>query len=363
MSAPSAYDKLSKTDINNFRNKLLAWYDENHRKLPWRAPPGFQGDPYHVWLSEIMLQQTVVAAVISYFLKFVKAWPTVHDLAKAPVEDVMEAWAGLGYYARARNLHKCAKVVSVQLNGKFPNSIEALKELPGIGDYTSAAITAIAFDKPATVVDGNVERVVARYFNLQEPLPGVKKSLKEHAALLSEGWADRPGDFAQAMMDLGAVICIPKAPRCALCPVSKKCQGRLAGQAAELPRRAPKKAKPQKFGHVYWIINEKDEVLFERRPDTVMLGGMRGLPTSEWVIKGEARPKMAAFLKKHKPGKIARDARIFHSFTHFDLELEGRAYKVRRADIKGDQYIWIARDKLLKLELPTLFKKFVKIMA
>ncbi|HEY8192168.1 MAG TPA: A/G-specific adenine glycosylase, partial [Alphaproteobacteria bacterium] len=306
--------KLSETSINSFRKSLLAWYDKNRRVLPWRALPGQAADPYRVWLSEIMLQQTVVAAVIPYFLKFTERWPRVADLAAAPAEDVMSAWAGLGYYARARNLHKCVQAVAGQ-GGKFPSDIESLQELPGIGDYTSAAIAAIAFDKPATVVDGNVERVVARYFKITEPLPAGKKEIRVHAGYLSDGRTDRPGDFAQAMMDLGATVCTPQSPRCGFCPVNAGCEARKAGIVEQLPARAKKVPKPYKYGHVYWITDRKGRVLFERRPDKGLLAATVGLPTSEWKEGRSAHASFAlAALKGNRP---VRDHKIFHSFTHF----------------------------------------------
>ncbi len=362
MSGHRERGKTSNPDVNSFRKSLLGWYDRHRRVLPWRALPGMKADPYHVWLSEIMLQQTVVAAVRPYFLKFLEKWPTVHDLAAAPQEDVMQAWAGLGYYARARNLHKCAKEVSGAWKGRFPDNEEELKSLPGIGDYTAAAIAAIAFDRPATVVDGNVERVVARYFQVEEPLPGSKKKLRELAGRLAEGRADRPGDFAQAMMDLGATICTPKSPRCALCPLHDGCAGKKAGIAAELPRRGLKKKKPQKFGYVYWIMDKKGRVLLERRGEDMMLGGMVGLPTSDWHEKGTGLPANRA--PAGKPVRKARkDLRIFHSFTHFDLELEGKVLQADKSDIPaGGVYFWSGWENIDSIGLPSLFKKFVKIM-
>ena len=209
MSSGAALHKVSAAEIVFFRNSLLGWYDLNRRTLPWRAPPGMVADPYHVWLSEIMLQQTVVAAVMPYFTRFVERWPTVAALAAAPQEEIMKNWAGLGYYARARNLHKCAQAVTAEYGGVFPDRQDSLRALPGIGEYTSAAITAIAFDRPATVIDGNIDRVLARYFNVEEPFPAGKKAVRHYAERLSAGRTDRPGDFAQAMMDLGATVCIP----------------------------------------------------------------------------------------------------------------------------------------------------------
>ena len=365
VTGPGASGNLNKKTINSFRKNVLACYDVNRRRLPWRALPGYEADPYQVWLSEIMLQQTVVTAVIPYFLKFVQRWPTVHDLAAASNEDVMEAWAGLGYYARARNLHKCAKVVSAEYLGAFPSDEDELKKLPGIGYYTSAAIAAIAFSKPASVVDGNVERVLARWFTVQEPLPAGKKTLRSCAGLLADGRTDRPGDFAQAMMDLGATVCVPKTPRCGACPIRQNCGARLKGIASELPRRIPKRAKPQKFGYIYWISNDKGQILFERRPDDGLLGGMPGLPTSEWIERKERQTlPHAANVRKLKKALTPRDLRVFHSFTHFDLELEGVCLKSSKEGIADrDGAFWVDQSKVRNLGLPALFKKFVRIMG
>lgn len=345
--------------IDQFRQSILQWYDENRRVLPWRALPGQVANPYHVWLSEVMLQQTLVNAVIPYFLKFTEQWPTIHDLANAPQDDVMAAWAGLGYYARARNLHKCAKVASRNLNGVFPTDEKELKQLPGIGDYTAAAIASIAFDRPAVVVDGNIERVMARYFAITEPLPTGKKAIKAKAADLAQGRADRPSDYAQALMDLGAGVCIAKTPRCALCPLHKSCQGYQKGIAAQLPARAPKKEKPQKWGYIYWITNAQGEVLIDRRPETEMLGGMSGLPTSPWVKNGETLPEESG---------LDPVLSIRHSFTHFDLELHGIRINLQN-DEKNNfaedavRYRWKAAGEVEKMAFPTLFKKFVRLVC
>lgn len=361
MPSPNFAGKPSLKDINSFRKSLLGWYDKNRRVLPWRALPGQGADPYRVWLSEIMLQQTVVAAVIPYFLKFTERWPRIQDLAAASAEDVMSAWAGLGYYARARNLHKCAQEVAAR-GGVFPDTVEGLKALPGIGAYTSAAIAAIAFDKPATVVDGNVERVVARYFRITEPLPAGKKPIREYAGYLSDGRADRPGDFAQAMMDLGATVCTPQSPRCALCPVSAGCEARKIGLAEQLPARAAKAAKPYKYGHVYWITDKKGRVLFERRPDKGLLAATVGLPTSEWT---EGRAGHASFAMAAMKGvRPVRDHKIFHSFTHFDLELQGWTVGAGSlGTVDPARYFWVDGGNVAELGLPSLFKKFVKIMV
>lgn len=354
--------KQNKIDIDVFRKKILDWYDKHQRRLPWRAVSNGKvtetPNPYYVWLSEIMLQQTTVVTVGPYFEKFTSIWPSVHDLAKAEKEEVMHEWAGLGYYARARNLHKCAQVVSNDLDGTFPKEQQELEKLPGIGGYTSAAIRAIAFNKPANVVDGNIERIMARIFAIKGPLPDSKKKLKELAGYLSDGREDRPGDYAQALMDLGATICIPKSPKCVLCPVGDMCEARKIGIAETLPAKKPKKAKPQKFGILYWIKNESGDVLFERRPDNVMLGGMIGLPTSYWQSE---KPKNSIKSAQNL------DLKVKHSFTHFDLTLEIiAAQNLTKSQMSKilpeNDPIWVSQSKIGDLGVPTLFKKAVKLM-
>lgn len=339
--------KPDKRTVDGFRAAMLGWYDVHHRKMPWRSAPHTRPDPYHEWLSEIMLQQTTVPTVMRYFTRFIELWPTVRDLADAPVEQVMHEWAGLGYYARARNLHKCAKVIASEYGGVFPSDIEELKKLPGVGDYTANAIAAIAFDQPSIVVDGNVERVMARVFNIQAPLPAAKKDIKVAAGYMASGRTDRPGDYAQSLMDLGAMICTPSKPACGLCPVTRYCAAREIGNAEQLPRRAPKKEKPVKYGHLYWIEDKEGRVLLERRPETVMLGGMVGFPTSEWT---------------ETPPKTADDARILgqirHSFTHFDLYLD----ILKRPVPKAHDGWWVERAALSKSGLPTLFAKAVRLL-
>ncbi|MFP4313200.1 MAG: A/G-specific adenine glycosylase, partial [Alphaproteobacteria bacterium] len=277
--------KISDKKAEEFRGYMLEWYDKHKRTIPWRAMDGQKPDPYHVWLSEIMCQQTTVQAVVPYFLKFIDKWPRVHDLATAEREEVMKAWAGLGYYARARNLHKCAQIISGDYGGRFPENKADLLKLPGIGDYTSSAIAAMAFNKAETVVDGNVERIMARYLAIQTPLPKGKPDLKRAASLLFEGAHERPGDFAQSLMDLGATICTPRSPKCMICPIAEGCKAREQGIQDTLPAKEPQKPKPQKFGYVYWLHNDQGEYLLQTRPDTEMLGGMIALPTSEWLPK------------------------------------------------------------------------------
>lgn len=342
------------TDTDKIRSQMLGWYDRQGRDLPWRAKGNKRPDPYHVWLSEIMCQQTTIPAVMPYFLKFISKWPSVHDLAAAPQDDVMHEWAGLGYYARARNLHKCAKIISYDLNGAFPATAAELKKLPGIGDYTSAAIAAIVFDEPAPVIDGNVERVAARMFAFAEALPGAKTRLKKTAEQLYDGNRKRPGDLAQAYMDLGAMICTPTSPKCALCPVNGHCQAYHLGIAPELPRKEAKKAKPKRYGHYYWITNDEGAILFERRNEDRMMGGMLALPTTDWDLKRET-----STLKLDSPQKLSENYIVRHSFTHFDLELQGYTANFSPDD---PRFIWVDAGRLDGLGLPSLFKKAVKLM-
>jgi A/G-specific adenine glycosylase len=292
--------------------RLLAWYDNHARALPWRSAPGTPApDPYRVWLSEVMLQQTTVAAVQPYFARFVERWPDVAALAAADAADVMAAWAGLGYYSRARNLIACAREVA--RIGGFPDDEAGLRALPGLGAYTAAAVAAIAFDRPAVVVDANVERVVARLFAIAEPLPASRPAIRAAAATITPTL--RPGDFAQAMMDLGATICTARTPRCLLCPLRDICRAQAEGLADVLPAKISKKAKPHRTGHAWWI--ERDGMVWlVRRPGTGMLGGMRALPDDGWNARanGDATPPFAG---DWRSGGVVR-----HGFTHFDLDLQ-----------------------------------------
>lgn len=338
---------------NNSAHILLSWYDLHKRALPWRAMPDETPNPYYVWLSEVMLQQTTVNAVIPYFLKFVKTWPTVQHLANAQYEDVMSAWAGLGYYARARNLYKCAQTIVKDYNGLFPQDQKTLQSLPGIGDYTSAAIRSIAFDKPATVVDGNIERVMTRLYEVTDPLPHSKKQLKALASDFFVQEYSRPGDLAQALMDLGATICIPKVPRCALCPLIKICRAQQSGLAAALPYKIKKADKPKRFGHIYFVINEKNQILVERRPDKGLLGGTLGFPTSDWVEYKNEKPVVEHELLQYG---VPLNLSIFHVFTHFELELS--IYTVCKfTHIINKNQFWRDIDNLDAKEFPTVFKK------
>ncbi|MEM6487861.1 MAG: A/G-specific adenine glycosylase [Pseudomonadota bacterium] len=313
---------------------LLAWYDRHARRMPWRTGPaerraGVRPDPYRVWLSEVMLQQTTVATVTPRFERFVERWPTVAALAAARREDVLAEWAGLGYYARARNLHACAQAVARDHAGRFPDSEDALRGLPGVGAYTAAAVAAIAFDRPAAVVDGNVERVMARLFAETAPMPGVKERLRGHAARLTP--AHRPGDYAPAVMYLGATICTPRRPACALCPWQAPCRGRAAGIAETLPAKAPKKAKPTRHGIVYALFDRRGRVGTLIRPERGLLAGMRALPTGAWV-EGPAADDEPEGLPRPLAATGWRDAgTVDHVFTHFRLLLRVRIAETAEA--------------------------------
>lgn len=328
---------------DDFAIRLLGWYDRAARDLPWRIAPGSDAvpDPYRVWLAEVMLQQTTVAAVAGYFARFTARWPTVADLAAAADADVMAAWAGLGYYARARNLLACARAVVADHGGRFPGSEAALRALPGIGDYTAASVAAIAFGRPAVVIDANIERVIARHRLIETPLPMAKREIR--AALAPIVPADRPGDFAQALMDLGATICTPRSPACAICPLMADCRARGRADVERLPVKPPKKAKPHRHGLAHWI--ERDAAIWLiRRPDKGMLGGMRALPGGDW---GDARPAESGI------------ASVDHGFTHFDLTLTLVRREVPDAAAEG---IWWPIADLDAAGLPTLYRKLTDKM-
>ena len=308
---------MATQSIGNIQTGLLAWYDQHQRALAWRAFPGETVDPYLVWLSEIMLQQTTVAAVGKYYRDFTARWPTVIDLAAASLDAVLQRWAGLGYYARARNLHKCAQVVAGELNGVFPGNAHELAKLPGIGPYTAGAIAAIAFDEAVAAVDGNVERVVARLYAIETVLPDAKSEIRAIAERLVP--AQRPGDFAQAMMDLGATVCMPRRANCEICPLNAFCIGREQGIAQTLPRRKAKKRRPVRHGTVFWLERDDGAVLLRRRAETGLLGGMMEVPSSEWLETGHNGPAGQALV----PGMEWQEypAVVEHTFTHFHLKL------------------------------------------
>jgi A/G-specific adenine glycosylase len=337
--------------------RLLAWYDLHRRVLPWRARAGEAVDPYRVWLSEIMLQQTTVAAVGPYFSTFLARWPDVKALAAAPLDAVLTAWAGLGYYARARNLHKCAQVVARDYGGRFPDTEAGLLELPGIGGYTAAAIAAIAFGRRAVVMDANIERVVSRLHRIATPLPAAKPALKALTDALTPNL--RAGDFAQALMDLGATICTPRKPRCVLCPLREDCAAFKAGDAEDYPVKAPKAARPILHAVAYWMTLPDGAVLLRRRPEQGLLGGMMEIPTNTWRPKpwdaGEAEG-VAPFKARWRvlPGQVR------HIFTHIDLRLSMIAATVAE---RPDGMVAAPLDKLGDYALPSVMRKIVNAAA
>jgi A/G-specific adenine glycosylase len=336
--------------------RLLAWYDRHHRDLPWRVPPrdllrGVRPDPYRIWLSEVMLQQTGVETVKSYFSAFVDKWPTVEALAAALTEDVMKAWAGLGDYSRARNLKACADRVAAS-GGKFPDTEDSLRELPGIGAYTAAAIAAIAFNRPAAVVDGNIERVVSRLYSIKTPLPQAKAEIRAHVARMTP--ETRPGDFAQAMMDLGATICTPKRPRCMLCPLREECDA-TSGDPELFPVRPPKPEKPLRRGAAFIAVRSDGAILLRKRPEKGLLGGMTEVPTTGWSVRidGDTAPSAAPFA-----GNWRRVGRINHVFTHFSLELD--VFKTETGNAAPAGTFWSLPCDISGEALPTVMKKAIE---
>jgi len=332
---------------------LLAWYDRHRRVLPWRALAGTRADPYAVWLSEIMLQQTTVKAVGPYFAKFLDRWPDVAALAAAELDDVLRAWAGLGYYARARNLHACARAIVERHGGRFPDDEAALLTLPGIGAYTAAAIAAIAFDRRAVAIDGNIERVVARLFAVETPLPAGKAAIRLHAAGLVPD--ERPGDFTQAMMDLGATICTPKNPACVLCPWDASCVARRRGDAETFPRKTPKAEGRMRFGASFVVIRADGAVLLRNRPDKGLLGGMAEVPSTAWTHDFDQEGALAqAPLKadwRRLPGHVE------HAFTHFPMRqtVFVAAVSARMKAPNGMRFV--SQDELHGEALPNVMRK------
>ena len=333
---------------------LLGWYDAHARDLPWRSPPGAPPpEPYRVWLSEVMLQQTTVAAVKPYFAKFLELWPDVQALAAAEESEVMAAWAGLGYYSRARNLHACAQVIAAR-GGEFPESEEELRKLPGVGVYIAAAVAAIAFARRAVVVDANVERVVARLFAVPVPLPKARKVIRTHTGAITPD--ERAGDFAQAMMDLGSGICTARDPKCLLCPLSDHCEARKSGDPVRYPVKPPKKAKPVRAGAAWWIERHGargTEVWLVTRPGKGMLGGMRALPDDGWHAGADGSGVQPA------DGETSSLGVVRHTFTHFALELSVEAIDVE-TDPAGEGQWWPV-ENLDSAGLPTLFAKAVRL--
>ncbi|MPZ57284.1 MAG: A/G-specific adenine glycosylase [Rhizobiales bacterium] len=333
---------------------LLAWYDRHRRTLPWRASPGQRQDPYRVWLSEIMLQQTTVKAVAPYFARFLARWPTAEALAAAPLDDVLKLWAGLGYYARARNLHACARAVVERHGGSFPRSEADLRALPGIGDYTAAAIAAIAYDVAAMPVDGNVERVVARLFAVEHELPAAKPAIRRLAATLTP--PARAGDFAQAVMDLGATICTPKKPLCAFCPWDDGCAARHRGDVESFPRKAPKTTGRLRRGAAFVVVRTDGAVLARTRPAKGLLGGMTEVPTTDWThdfdkMRALDDAPLAGVAWRRVPGVVS------HTFTHFPLELVVYVASAGLRTPTPDGARWIAASDLAGEAFPNVMRK------
>jgi A/G-specific adenine glycosylase len=334
---------------------LLAWYDRHRRRLPWRALPGEAVDPYRVWLSEIMLQQTTVRAVGPYYAKFLKQWPTVRKLAGAKLDDVLRAWAGLGYYARARNLHACAKAVAGEHRGQFPDTEEGLRALPGIGGYTAAAIAAIAFDRRAVAIDGNIERVIARLFAVEAPLPAAKADIRRLVDTLVR--QQRPGDFTQAMMDLGATICTPKKPACVLCPWMDACAARGRGDQETFPRKALKAEGKLRRGASFVVTRADGRVLVRSRPANGLLGGMTEVPSTAWTEDfEEGRALAEAPLKaswRRLPGAVE------HGFTHFPLRQSVYVAQVPPGTKAPAGMRWVPLADLHGEALPNVMRKVV----
>ena len=330
---------------------LLKWWDRNRRDLPWRAGAEEKPDPYAVWLSEVMLQQTSTSAIKSYYAAFLMRWPNVCDLAQAPLEDVMKAWAGLGYYSRARNLHACARIVARREGARFPDTEDELRSLPGVGAYTAAAIAAIAFDRRAIVVDGNVERVASRLFAIEARPPALKRLVREAVDELTP--KRRSGDFAQAMMDIGATICTPRNPACASCPISAMCRARAQGLPESFPLKAHRRGKPLRHGAVFYLRRDDGRVLVRTRPPTGLLGAMTEFPGSEWT---EAAPKSLAAAPMEADWRLLR-GRVRHVFTHFALDLS--IYRARAAiGVSAPPGCrWTPEETLAHEALPTLMRK------
>ena len=339
--------------MRDLSSNLLEWYDVHARPMPWRTPPaekkaGVKPDPYRIWLSEVMLQQTTVAAVKNYFNRFITRWPTVVSLAAADDGDVMGEWAGLGYYARARNLLKCARVITDEHSGIFPDDHATLLTLPGIGPYTAAAISSIAFDLRHVVVDGNVERVMSRLYDIHAPLPASKLELTAKAEHLTPN--QRTGDYAQAVMDLGATICTPKSPACGICPWHEPCKARKAGTAPDLPKKTPKKPKPTRHGTVYLGRRSDGAWLLERRPNKGLLGGMLGWPGSDWIDVTTPRP---IGTPPTPADWKTEEGEVRHTVTHFHLLLT-----VMSATIESnEQLLFLGHNDFRPSDLPTVMRK------
>ncbi|MDA0305177.1 MAG: A/G-specific adenine glycosylase [Proteobacteria bacterium] len=351
-------------DPVSVRRRLLAWYDAQGRDLPWRYKNGERPDPYRVWLSEIMLAQTTVATVKGYFEEFLRRWPKLADLAAADQNDVLHAWQGLGYYARARNLHKCARVLVAKKNGCFPDTEEDLRQLPGVGDYTAAAIAAIAFGRKSTPVDANIERVTARLFAIDVPLPGaqggIKGVIKEQARTLTPAPRGRPGDFAQAMMDLGATLCSPNNPDCPACPLKSACLAEKTGAAERYPVKPAKKPRPVRHGMVFWAVRGDGAVLLRQRPEKGLLGGMMEIPSTQWRGKAWTAKEAAASAPVQGDWRTL-DGVIRHTFTHFHLELTVLVGAVNGQETENG--LWSPPSEFSDHALPTVMKKIARLVA
>ncbi len=363
-------------DPVSVRRRLLRWYDAKARDLPWRYKTGRYGkgerpDPYRVWISEIMLQQTTVATVRDYYLDFLARWPTVEALAGTDLGSVLHAWQGLGYYARARNLHKCARILAGDMEGRFPETEAELKKLPGIGDYTAAAVAAIAFGKKATPVDANIERVTARLFACADPWPKGRRRIAELARVLTPAASPRarPGDFAQAMMDLGATVCTPKSPDCGACPLKAVCVAVKTGDAGRYPVKAAKKPRPVRHGMVFWARLSDGRVLLRQRPEKGLLGGMTEIPSTGWRDRAwtpdEAASEAPVAAAWEPLGGV-----VHHTFTHFHLELrvlmgrvKGRPGKHSKGKRSTQEGLWCAPERFKDHPLPTVMKKVARHVA
>ena len=348
-------------EIQALRRALLSWYDREGRTLPWRIRPedraaGVITDPYKIWLSEIMCQQTVIKAATPYWLKFLERWPAVSDLAGAPQDDVLAAWAGLGYYARARNLHKCAQMVCEEHNGVFPVREADLLKLPGIGPYTAAAIAAICSGEATNVVDGNVERVICRLRTVEAALPKSRPEIRALAGKIAD--PKRPGDYAQALMDLGAIVCKPKNPKCDICVWRFACRASKQETAEKYPVRQKKAKRPVRYGTVFYL-ERGGEILVRRRPETGLLGGMMELPGTEWGEGKLAKDVGLASAPVRKNWQLARDP-IKHVFTHFTLYLDVYSAEIGAGEEAGGAHnIWAALTNLDKYALPSVMRKAI----
>ena len=361
---PSKLNTATKpNNTSDLTGRLLDWYDRSARDLPWRVPPdqskkGMHGNPYHIWLSEVMLQQTTVATVLAYHHKFLTLWPTIEQLAAAEEDEILKAWAGLGYYSRARNLSKCARIIVRNHQGFFPNEIVALKALPGIGDYTANAIRAIAFNLAAIPLDGNIKRVIARVFGVTQPPDTLLNDIADHYRALAN--SQRPGDFVQAMMDLGAVICRPKKPLCENCPIAEYCLAFACDRQHSIPVKARKKTKTRRFGNAFVVIRKVDGAVFlQKRASKGLLGGMSEVPSTQWI--GRKNTVWSAFeagsFLPQSEDQWENCGPIKHTFTHFHLELV--VYRIIVDKIGDSNGWWSSPNAIGEEALPTLMRKVI----